>query len=78
MDQELIVYLDERFRETTAQRFDRLEEKVRHNGVEIEALRGEILQVSERASHLHDRPLSLQPIESLTIQFIETENRIDR
>jgi hypothetical protein len=57
LDQELIAYLDERFRETTqqisslreetAQRFDRLEEKVRHNGVEIEALRGEIRQVSE-------------------------------
>ncbi|HEV7507560.1 MAG TPA: hypothetical protein VGS07_21935 [Thermoanaerobaculia bacterium] len=34
-------------REETAQRFDRLEEKVRHNGVEIEALRGEIRQVGE-------------------------------
>jgi chromosome segregation ATPase len=86
LDQELIAYLDERFRETSrqieslreatsqefevsrqetmqqisalrgettqqigglAQRFDRLEEKVRHNGVEIEALRGEIRQVGE-------------------------------
>ncbi|MFY9822708.1 MAG: hypothetical protein WAM82_15080 [Thermoanaerobaculia bacterium] len=61
MDQELIAYLDERFRETsrqieslreeTNQRFERLEERTtegfRHTGMEIEALRGDIRQVAE-------------------------------
>jgi hypothetical protein len=61
LDQELIAYLDERFRETTqqitalrqetTQRFEHLEERMderfRHTGIEIEALRGEIRQVAD-------------------------------
>jgi len=39
MDQELIAYLDERFREVN--------ERIRANGVEIEGLRGDIKQVAE-------------------------------
>lgn len=69
LDQELIAYLDERFRETTeqisslreetTQRFERLEgrmdERFRHNGIEIEALRGDIRQVAEGVAVANER-----------------------
>jgi len=90
MDQELIAYLDERFRETTqqigglaqrfdrledlAQRFDRLEEKVRHNGVEIEALRGDIRQVAEGVAGANERLDSFREV--VAVEFKEVRASI--
>src|SRR5438045_2135964 len=69
MDQELITYLDERFRETsrqieslreeTTQRFERLEERTaegfRYTGMEIEAMRGDIRQVTKGVAGANER-----------------------
>jgi hypothetical protein len=57
MDQELIAYLDTRFRETSQQienlrdqvdtRFERVEAAIRHTQVMVEAVRGEVRMVAE-------------------------------
>jgi hypothetical protein len=50
MDQELIAYLDARFRETSQQidtRFDRVEAAVRHTQVMVEGLRGDMQMLGE-------------------------------
>jgi hypothetical protein len=76
MDQELIAYFDERFRETaqqiqgvreelkqeiqsfreeTGRRFERVEEKIRHTQVMVEAGRGDIRMVAEGTYGLDER-----------------------
>lgn len=76
MDQELISYLDERFRETAqqiqglreetthqlqglrqenTQRFEQLEEGIRHTQISIEGLRGEVRLVAEGMMGLDER-----------------------
>ena len=57
MDQELIAYLDQRFREVreeiasfreeTSGRFEQVGESIRHTGVEVEGLRGQIQLLAE-------------------------------
>ena len=57
MDQELIAYLDQRFREVreeiassreeSSRRFEQVDESIRHTGVEVEGLRGQIQLLAE-------------------------------
>src|ERR1700730_16652070 len=84
MDQDLIAYLDERFgetsrqikslREETTQRFGRVEEGIRHNGMEIEALRGEIRQVAEGVMANNERLDSFR--EAVAVEFKEVRASI--
>jgi DNA repair exonuclease SbcCD ATPase subunit len=88
MDQDLIAYLDERFRETsrqieslreeTTQRFERLEERTeegfRHTGMEIEALRGEVRQVAEGVMGANESLESFR--EAVAVEFKEVRASI--
>ena len=50
MDQELIAYLDGRFRETSQQidnRFEQVVDAIRHTRVEVEGLRGDLRLLAE-------------------------------
>ena len=108
MDQELIAYLGDRFREVqeqfaasrketkqqfvasreetnrqfavsreeTNQRFERLEEKVRYNGVEIEGLRDEIRQVAEGVSVANERSDAFERRFTTKLNDAQTEMRI--
>jgi hypothetical protein len=65
MDQELIAYLDGRFRETseqiesfreeTSRRFEQVETAIRHTQVSVEGLRGEVRLVAEGVMSFDER-----------------------
>ncbi|MFL6193630.1 MAG: hypothetical protein ACJ75H_05630 [Thermoanaerobaculia bacterium] len=48
------------FREETGQRFDKVETGLRHNGIEIEQMRGQIQLISEAVSGLDSRLTAFQ------------------
>jgi hypothetical protein len=62
-------------REETAQRFERLEEKVRHNGVEIEGLRGDIRQVAEGVAGTNERLDTFQQETAADFKDVRSEIR---
>jgi archaellum component FlaC len=58
MDQELIAYLDERFRETSQQidtRFEQVRDEIRQTRVEIEGLRGTVRLVAEGVMSVEEK-----------------------
>lgn len=71
MDQELIAYLDERFRETL-QQIASLREEIRHTHVVVEGLRGDIQLVAEGFIGLDARFISFQ--EQMKQEFQEVRS----
>jgi uncharacterized protein YoxC len=63
------------FRKETAQSLERLEEKVRHNGVEIEGLRDNIRQVSEGVVGANERLDTFQRKTTSDFDDVRTEMR---
>ncbi len=93
MDQELIAYLEDRFREVqeqfasfreetnqqfavSSQRFERLEEEIRHNGVEIEGLRGDIRQIADGVAGANERLDVFQKETAVEFKNVRAEIRV--
>ena len=78
MDQELITYLDQRFRENAQQiaslreetllHFERVEEAIRHTRVEVEGLRGEVRLLAEGIASVEERK-ERDPVEVIRERF---------
>jgi chromosome segregation ATPase len=62
-------------REETAQKFERLEEEVRHNGVEIEGLRGEIRQVADGIAVANERLDGFEKRFTTQLEDVQMETR---
>lgn len=85
MDQELISFLDQRFRETsrqieglreeTMQRFEQVEEGIRHTRVVVEGLRGDIQAVAEGFMGLDERLGAFQRNVATDLRKVEASVR---
>ncbi|MEA2691485.1 MAG: hypothetical protein QOJ16_872 [Acidobacteriota bacterium] len=85
MDQELIAYLDERFRQTseqigslrqeTAQRFESMESAIRQTHVVVEGLRGDIQLLAEGIIGVEEKLQSLR--DEVSQQFDEVRKSVE-
>jgi predicted nucleic acid-binding Zn-ribbon protein len=85
MDQELIAYLDERFRQTaeqigslrqeTAQRFESMESAIRQTHVVVEGLRGDIQLLAEGIIGMEEKLQSLR--DEVSQQFDEVRKSVE-